>query len=504
MDALLLRSVIACCIATIGMEMLVMKIILVETPTVVSENTFEGVYKPKEGGIAAEDDKPDWILRSPTGVVLTGRHMIPGLCGILLAAIGGLRFSQVVGHFTNSSYGAFPSLLFGVPFGVVAGLAVNSIMDRLPLVACLFTGSAAYIGMSMWNNLVGIIFGMMVGCAVGSLVEHFGLPFGFHEGVRTKIAYDVEHRIQKAKGKRNSQLECEFELEKRRALTMDRSLKIEDALSNLRAEVVENAMLMDEYKHKIAITNEGDAKRLETDQHWGHSESNESHIEVINASHPQIETALGAPTPLAAPLEDQMGGPVTAEAIADIDADTPQALRSIAKGEACAEPVAPGALQDAGQQSPPQDVTALEVDLRPASKPASRADSKPERVHNNAILDGFELEPHGNFLGSDAGSTASSKAPSARNQQLALPDSVSNQQLALPEVPAVGSSNKRPQQAPAHVAEHPEFNYKLEPQDKDLMGRWEFREAPCDSLKADEKMEAWRQNPTVPRYLPPG
>lgn len=111
-----------------------------------------------------------------------------------------------------------------------------------------------------------------------------------------------------------------------------------------------------------------------------------------------------------------------------------------------------------------------------------------ERMHSNEILDNFELEPEG---------TGGSEAGTARVEQ----------QLALIEENK--PSNIAPAAAPQHVIEHPELDDDMITDDKDMLGRWdnqnrELSTKGVDRIKPDEMVATMRQNPAIPRYVPPG
>jgi len=494
MDALYMRSVIACCVFTIGMEMLVMKLILVEVKTVVSMNEFEGVYKPKEGEIAPEDDAPERTLSSPTWTVLTTKRMIPGPCGIVAGAYMGLGFSKIVGHFTNSSFGAFPSLLFGTPSGIIVGLAINSIMDRPPLVACLFSGTFTYLGVAMWNNLVGVVVGCSVGVMVGSAVEEYGLPRGRFVGVREKFRFDETDRVLKKKAKEDAEKAHHEEELRRLDHEGGRDRKLDEAIAKasiqLQLEDVPDTKKDDMTEQLLAISN-GLHSKLDT-AHGITASGNEAQKALADANHPKHDSvvekqAVAAPkVSKVAKLEDQvLRGSAQGDGVPQV-AGHPQELMPIEDQPM----IAVHSPKDSARSAKPV------MDSRFASKNTggvgSRAPSKqrqPERIHSNVIVDGFSLEPSGGLFGSVDGSNPSS--PSVRPEQ----------QLAL--VNAASNANPRP--APKHVIEHPELDDEMQIPDSDLMGRWEMREAPCDSLKPGaEATDAWRQNPTIPAYIPPG
>merc|ERR1719446_1728766 len=130
MDALLMRTVIAVVICVVGFQVVAMKVLLVEQPSVVWDNAWDGVYKPHEGSIAPESNAPERVLSSPTKTVMTTRRMVPGPCGILVGALFGLLFTKQLGLETDTALAPFPALFFGVPSGIVAALAVNSVMDK--------------------------------------------------------------------------------------------------------------------------------------------------------------------------------------------------------------------------------------------------------------------------------------------------------------------------------------------------------------------------------------
>lgn len=127
----------------------------------------------------------------------------------------------------------------------------------------------------------------------------------------------------------------------------------------------------------------------------------------------------------------------------------------------------------------------------PRTAPSSRGPSKVKEKKHREIRDGFDLEPTGGLLGSEAGSTASTPG---------------RKQLALTGGEA-GVSNTRPGKPPQHVQEHPSFDDEREEPDAGLFGRWEARDAPCDnmaSMSPQAQLDVWRRNPAIPHYHPPG
>jgi len=510
-----------------------MKVVLVETSTVVSENEFVGVYKPNEGAISVEDDAPERILVSPTWAVLTSRRMVVAPCGILAGAIMGLQFSDVVGHFTEYSEGAFASLIFGTPSGIIAGLAVNAIMEKPPLVFALFSGVTAYITVSMWNGLVAILAACIVGVVTGSLVEQFGLPCGYHTGVRTKFQQDVFWREEKILAREEAEAEEVQAAARKASKELGREHKWDNALLKAHQVSIDKLALMDQQeenlKRQSAVYNVNNdsfgadasqLKALRWELEGKVSTSDADNLQVAEGKFCcALRRAVGAGPPgppSGAPPSGQMafdsyphistppGGPGTP--------GTPPgdllALEPPAGGHQLAIEGGPQGPPGGGHQlaisGPPPNAQEIQVHHRTHSNDHhddgevhSRMHSKhvltKERVHSNDIADGFELEPHGSaLLGSDAGTPASSKPPSSRTQ---------GQQLAVIDNQP---SNARPKPAPAHVKEHPSFNDDLEPPDVDLMGRWEFREAPCDTMQSGEALDAWRSNPVIPPYIPPG
>merc|ERR1719235_90689 len=206
---------------------MVRKVALVEEASIMYENEDEGIFKPSEGEIADEDNAPDRILSSPTWVVMTTKRMLPGPCGIIFGAVMGSTFSKIIGHFTEYSHGAFPSLMVGVPSAVICALSINSIMEKSSLVACLFSGTAVMIAVAQWNELVAIVVGCIVGVIVGSAIEE--------RTVRQKFAFDKWHRIEKQMAKDERERQEKEDRERLEEQQVDRLEKLDKAVIEMLA-----------------------------------------------------------------------------------------------------------------------------------------------------------------------------------------------------------------------------------------------------------------------------
>jgi len=548
LGALSLRSVIACAIFNVGTELVVMKLILVEESTVIFVNEMEGVAKPKEGAIAEVDNAPDRVLSSPTWVVLTTKRMIPGPCGILVGAIMGLQASKVLGALTNSSHGAFSSLIFGAPCGVLAGLAVNGVMEKPALLVALFSGSVVVVAVSMWSGLVAMVAGCVVGISMGSLLEELG--------VRKKFQHDIDQRLVKAKAKDELEHKEAEEVRLRRDSTMARVKRVDAAMIKLHGEGEWKNCLEDENGevHPLWVTTATEEQRLMLDDekaYWEkHGRPASSVVQGVPVGKGSKARISFTETKIAI---DQAAVPALGDAasvkqllLAQGIADGAPSLRGSAKADAGAQPGLPQMLAlESGQEfqsarsggntgrsgkSQPQgrsgthgsavsaqtagsgghqlakvkdelvahrDSLSRDLSKAPVSSAAPSKQAPcghhmhkeiAHKEHKN-IVDGFELELHGSQLGSDAGSARS--AFSTNDQQLALPTS---------------PTNRKPQRQPDHIAAPGSMSMDEldEPTDQELFRRWEFREAQCDKVSPDENNEVWKANPTLSHYRPPG
>jgi len=200
------RSIIGCGIAVMGVQMIVMKIVLAEEKTIIFENKDLGVIKPQEGEIGDDATFPERILSSPTWIVITSKHLLPGFIGILVAAGLGQIFSQLIGAISEVSHGVFPCVLTGIPCGIFAGLSMNAIMDRHELVFGVLAGALTCFCVSFWNTFVSIVVGIIVGVLVGSFFEELIMQDQFD--------FDVQDRVDKQMAKDQAVLDEQMQLEK--------------------------------------------------------------------------------------------------------------------------------------------------------------------------------------------------------------------------------------------------------------------------------------------------
>lgn len=463
MDAILLRSVIACAMMTVGVELLVMKLVLVEESTLLGENLWQGVYRPKEGEISEADNSPARKLSSPTLIVMTTKRMIPGPVGILVGAVLGLLFSKAVAHFSKSSKGAFASLLVGVPTGTIAGLAVNSIMEKPPLVYCLFSGAVTCVFVSLWNGLVGIVTGAIVGVSIGSLFEECKV----HE----KWQFDGFNRPLKIQAKEDHETWLAEEAERKAWRTLDRDIKQDNAIQML-ALANETG---DSSKQISAIHNTGEMIMLAVPEKnvVAGVLTNEAGVTegVPVKALPSSREAHGALTDVTVdnnvPKEED--APRTADLqlvpVTNAEGQVAEVLRVSAEAEAV--PVAPSAeaqpkVPPGREKHPPVPPLALEAPADQADNSTALALRKGSKhgAADEEIVDGFS-QAFGNY------SQAGSVAGSSREQQY---------------------SASRPKPAPEHVKKAQESNMLAdmeEADDQDLFGRWDGR-TPCDTVKAED------------------
>merc|ERR1740129_1253544 len=233
----LLRTNLTISVIVICLQIVVMKLILVERPVVLADPTNCGADKPQEGKLEEVVKHSSWDA-SPTFHALTTRSCLPGMVGVPLSAIVGGQL-LLMSNFITISTGkevksmgeeeiakqAFGFLLvatiLGVFCGLIAGLAVNSILDNPPMIIGLFGGLAACVGTAFWNGLVAVVVGPAFGLALASLFEQrIVLNLKERDMINRKelVAMDVDTDMD-ANGKRGS--------------TMARTGKREDALDNI-------------------------------------------------------------------------------------------------------------------------------------------------------------------------------------------------------------------------------------------------------------------------------
>lgn len=456
------RSIMAIAVIEMSIQIIVLKLIFVEQKTILSENTDEGLHVPKEGEVDEEEVAPSLETTSSTLTVLTTRRWLPGAIGVGSAALAGATFSQAVAYFSNSSQGAFSSLLAAIPSGLVAGLAIHSVIDKNPIICGFFVGLGAFVGISFWNGLAALFFGAIAGVCAGSFLEIFEIRKKFvdhlvwkkEDDARKAIEEDpdyleeLEHRkrmstmartekfdeaIENAQLKA-AKLEAKRQAEKLKQLDQWQEETMMLADNSRRSSAVAQGMLHDTVAHGIPVGTQSAA----------HGES----VAAITEGSPTVDENLGSDTALSGMPED---GPLYGT-----DAASPQLADSADLRDAAQHTdSAPPPAIDAGTAEvarPADAAEAAEVVDAPAGNlvRSEAADDRPTEAITEpsaavSAADGAAVDNRAPTLLPEGAQTAARAAAPGTDIVLAQPP---------PAVPVVKSQQKRP--GPPEVRPMPE------------------------------------------------